>query len=42
LENSENYFHKGSFDMFDLAAIAFGTAMACLARLAAIRRRKTA
>ena len=28
LENTENYFQKGTFDLFDLAAIAFGTVIA--------------
>jgi len=28
LENTENFFHKGTFDYFDLAAIIFGTAIA--------------
>lgn len=28
LENTENYFLRGTFDFIDLAAIAFGTAMA--------------
>jgi len=28
LENTENYFQKGTFDLLDLAAIAFGTVIA--------------
>jgi ABC-type xylose transport system permease subunit len=33
LENTENYFLKGTFDFLDLAAIAFGTVIACFVLL---------
>ena len=28
LENTENYFYRGTFDFIDLGAVAFGTVMA--------------
>jgi hypothetical protein len=33
LENTKNYFQKGTFDMVDLVAIAFGTLIAYLVLL---------
>ena len=39
LENTKNYFLQGTFDFIDLAAIAFGTAMAYYALLATGKKR---
>jgi len=38
LENTENYFLQGTFDLIDLAAIAFGTAIAYFILLTSKRR----
>jgi hypothetical protein len=40
LENSENYFLRGIFDVLDLGAIAFGTVAAYLVILISRKRRK--
>ena len=40
LENTENYFLQGTFDFSDLAAIAFGTAIACFVLLTTNRNKK--
>jgi len=43
LENTRNYFQRGTFDMADLVAIAVGTAAAyVIIILITIDRRKTA
>ena len=39
LENSKNYFQKGTFDFIDLAATAFGALIAYLVILATSKRR---
>jgi hypothetical protein len=40
LENTENYFRKGTFDILDLVAIAFGTAIAYFILLTTSKRRE--
>jgi hypothetical protein len=40
LENTENYFLKGTFDYIDLAAIALGTLIAYFALLATYKKRE--
>jgi hypothetical protein len=40
LENTGNYFRKGTFDILDLVAIAFGTATAYFILLTTSRRRE--
>jgi ABC-type xylose transport system permease subunit len=40
LENTENYFLKGTFDFLDLAAIAFGTVIACFVLLITNKRKR--
>lgn len=42
MENSKNYFQKGTFDVVDLVAIALGTAIAYLVIVATNRRTETA
>ncbi len=42
LENTENYFRKGTFDILDLIAIAFGTATAYFILLTTSKRREIA
>ena len=42
LENTENYFRKGTFDILDVAAIAFGTAIAYFILLTTSKRRERA
>ena len=39
LENTENYFGRGTFDMFDLLGIVFGTAIAYFVLLTTGKRR---
>jgi ABC-type xylose transport system permease subunit len=40
LENTENYFLKGTFDFLDLAAIAFGTVIAYFVLLTTNKRKR--
>jgi glycopeptide antibiotics resistance protein len=40
LENTRNYFLRGTFDFTDLAVTAFGTVIAYLVLLATMERRK--
>jgi len=42
LENTENYFLQGTFDLLDMAAIALGTVIAYFAILTTSKRRETA
>ncbi len=42
LENAENYFRKGTFDILDLVAIVFGTAIAYFILLTTSKRRERA
>ena len=42
LENTENYFRKGTFDILDLVAIVFGTAIAYFILLTTSKRRERA
>jgi hypothetical protein len=39
LENTENYFLQGTFDFFDMAAIAFGSIAAYFVLLGTMKRR---
>ena len=40
LENTKNYFQKGTFDMVDLVAIAFGTAVAYFVMILTTSKRR--
>ena len=40
LENTENYFSRGTFDILDLSAIAFGTVIAYFVILTTTKRRE--
>jgi len=42
LENTENYFLQGTFDLIDLASISIGAAIAYFVLLTTNKRRETA